>query len=311
MVEWIRAQACLRSRLRSRRRFYGHVCLLLAALAVACATGGRGDAGPVPLDVMTFNIRYGTAQDSTNAWPLRRGVLYDVIRAHSPQVLGLQEALRFQIDEIRGRLGGYAEVGVGRDDGREAGEYSAILYDSKRLEVLEQGTFWFSSTPETPGSTSWGNSITRISSWARFRDSADGGTFYVYNMHWDHQSQPSRDSSAVAVLRHLATVSPAEPIIVMGDFNAGETNSAYRVLLAGASRVDGAPRMLDTFRAVNPSASNVGTFHGFRGGADGEKIDAVLISTDWDVLAATIDRTAKDGRYPSDHYPVTARIIRR
>lgn len=285
--------------------------LLLIALVLACASGGRGDAGPVPLDVMTFNIRYGTAEDSTNAWPHRRDLLMGVIDSHDPQVLGVQEALRFQLDELGDAFGDYGEVGVGRDDGVEKGEYSAILYDSERLEVLEQGTFWFSSTPETPGSTSWGNRIPRIASWARFRDLAAGGTFYVYNVHWDHESQASRDSSAVLLLEHIAARAATDPVIVTGDFNAGEANSAYRTMLAGASRVEGAPRVIDTFRAVNPSAKNVGTYHGFRGGDDGEKIDAVLVSSEWDVIAASIDRTEEDGRYASDHYPVTARIIRR
>lgn len=284
--------------------------LLLIAFVLSCASGGRGDAGPVPLDVMTFNIRYGTAEDSTNAWPHRRDLLMDVIDSHDPQVLGVQEALRFQLDELRDAFGDYGEVGVGRDDGAEEGEYAAILYDAERLEVLEQGTFWFSSTPETPGSMSWGNRIPRIASWARFRDLAAGGTFYAYNVHWDHESQASRDSSAVVLLEHIAARPATDPVIVMGDFNAGEPNSAYRTMLAGASRVDGAPRVIDTFRAVNPSARNVGTYHGFRGGGDGEKIDAVLVSVEWDVIAASIDRTEEDGRYPSDHYPVTARIVR-
>lgn len=297
-----------------RARFvpcFAHVRLLFIALVVACASGGRGETDTLPLDVMTFNIRYGTAEDSTNAWPHRRDLLMDVIAGHDPQVLGVQEALRFQLDELSDEFGDYGEIGVGRDDGAEEGEYAAILYDTERLEVLEQGTFWFSSTPETPGSISWGNRIPRISSWARFRDVTDSTTFYVYNVHWDHESQASRDSSAVLLLEHLAGRPAADPVIVMGDFNAGEANSAFRTILASASRVEGAPRVLDTFRAIHPSARNVGTYHGFRGGGDGEKIDAVLVSTEWDVIAASIDRTAEDGRYPSDHYPVTARIILR
>lgn len=285
--------------------------LLLIALVWACASGGRGEADPTPLDVMTFNIRYGTARDGENAWPNRRELVIDVIRSHDPQVLGVQEALRFQLDELGAALSGYGEVGVGRDDGLEEGEYAAILYDTERLETIEQGTFWFSSTPETPGSMSWGNGITRIATWARFRDLAAEGTFYVYNLHWDHESQPSRDSSAVLLLEHLAARSSPDPVVVMGDFNAGESNTAYRTVLAGASRVEGAPRVIDTFRSANPSARNVRTAHGFRGGEDGEKIDAVLVSVEWDVIAASIDRTAEDGRYPSDHYPVTARIVRR
>lgn len=307
-----RMQASLRRPAGAPARcFPAGLYVLLVGLLLACAPVERGDVDAHALDVMTFNIRYGTAEDGGDAWPLRRELLLDVIRAHKPHVLGVQEALRFQLDDVQRPFTDYGEVGVGRDDGGEAGEYSAILYDTSRLEVLEQGTFWFSATPQVPGSVSWGNRITRIATWARFRDLASGAAFYVYNMHWDHESQASRDSSAVLVLHHLAERPVADPVIVMGDFNAGETNSAFRALLAGDSLVAAAPRLLDTFRAIHPSATDVGTFHEFIGGVEGEKIDGVLVSHDWRVLDASIVRTARDGRYPSDHYPVTARVILR
>ena len=119
---------------------------------------------------MSFNIRYGTAPDGENRWERRRESVVHVIREFDPAVVGLQEALRFQLNELRAALPGCEEIGVGRRDGREAGEYAAILYDRRRLEVVEQGTFWFSETPAVPGSTSWGNRITRICTWARFRE---------------------------------------------------------------------------------------------------------------------------------------------
>ena len=123
-----------------------------------------------PLTVMTFNIRYGTAKDGENEWSARRDMLFEVIRDTRPDLLGLQEALDFQIDEILAAVSGYAVVGVGRDDGAEKGEYSAILFRTERFHVAEAGTFWFSDTPAVPGSKSWGNQITRISSWARLID---------------------------------------------------------------------------------------------------------------------------------------------
>jgi endonuclease/exonuclease/phosphatase family metal-dependent hydrolase len=295
-----------------RERLRVFITVVVALAAAGCASAGRRPAPPLPIDVMTFNIRYGTAPDSANAWPHRRALLFNVVRGSEPEVLGVQEALRFQLDELRQAISRYAEVGVGREDGAEAGEYSAILYDTRRLELLDQGTFWFSSTPEVPGSKSWGNNITRICTWAHFRDRQRADEFYVYNVHWDHESQPSRDSSAVLLLRRITErADPSDPVIVMGDFNAGETNSAFRTLLTGGPRVEGAPRLLDTFRAVQPSARNVGTFHGFSGGTDGEKIDAVLVSADWEIEDADILRDAKDGRYPSDHFAVIARVFLR
>src|SRR5688572_24533450 len=160
---------------------------LLFLLALACAPSA-GDVRDSDLRVMSFNIRYGTARDSIDSWPHRREMVFDVMRSFDADIMGLQEALRFQLDEVGAALPAYAELGVGRDDGKTAGEYSAILYRRGRFDVLDQGTFWFSDTPATPGSASWGNRITRICTWARLRDRTGGRTFYVYNLHLDHES---------------------------------------------------------------------------------------------------------------------------
>jgi endonuclease/exonuclease/phosphatase family metal-dependent hydrolase len=277
------------------------VLLALATLLPAAARAQTQD-----LRVMSFNIRYGTADDGDDRWPLRSDLLVRVVRDFDPAILGVQEALRFQLDEMRADLGRYAEAGVGRDDGVTRGEYSAILFDTARVELVEQGTFWFSDSPTAPGSVSWGNTIPRICTWARFRDRVAGGTFYVYNVHWDHLSQPSRERSAALLLERIAARTPADPVIVLGDFNAGEANPAFASLTTSA-----AVPLRDTFRVLHADSTFVGTFHGFDGGSDGEKIDAVLASAGWDVRSAAIVRTAAEGRYPSDHYPVTAVLRRR
>lgn len=263
------------------------------------------------LKVMSFNIRYGTARDGDNAWELRRSVLLETIEAFGADVLGVQEALHFQLEELVAAMPRYRRIGVGRTDGVEAGEYAAILIDRSRLEVLEQGTFWFSDTPEVPGSTSWGNDIPRICTWARLRDRASGRPFYVYNVHWDHRSQPSRERSGELLIRSIARRAYGEdPVIVTGDFNAGETNAAFQRLLE-APEAPGATVLLDTFRSLHPAARDVGTFNGFEGTTTGDKIDAVLASGDWEVLAAEIIRDRRRGRYPSDHFPVTATVALR
>jgi endonuclease/exonuclease/phosphatase family metal-dependent hydrolase len=180
---------------------------------------------------MTFNIRYGTANDGENRWTNRREQLFDLLRTEGPDLVGLQEALRFQIDEIVAAVPGYAVVGVGRDDGKAAGELSAILFRAARFHVAASGTFWYSDTPEVPGSKSWGNRITRVCSWARFID-RDGSAFTHYNTHLDHESQPSREKSTALLLQRVGARVPAsEPAIVTGDFNAGESNAALHVLV--------------------------------------------------------------------------------
>lgn len=281
---------------------------------------------PSDLTVMTFNIRYGTARDGENSWPLRRELVFGVIAGHAPDIVGVQEALRFQLDEIREELPAYAETGVGRDDGRTAGEYSAILYRRDRFSALEGGTFWLSETPEVPGSMTWGNRIPRICTWVRLRERAGvgpgggGRTFYVFNVHLDHQSEDSRRRSAEMLAARIAGRDhPSDAVIVTGDFNCGEQSAAIRLLTgAGVSQGVRAPEgwrgLIDAFRAVNPPVGGEGTFHAFTGATDGERIDHILVGAGSghadtvEVIGAEIDRRGRGGRWPSDHFPVVAKI---
>jgi endonuclease/exonuclease/phosphatase family metal-dependent hydrolase len=260
---------------------------------------------------MSFNIRYGTAKDGDNHWTARRDQLFDLVRAQNADLIGVQEALDSQIREIIAAVPGYAVVGVGRDDAQARGEYSAILFRTDRLYVAESGTFWFSDTPEVPASKSWGNNITRICTWARFID-RDGRGFWHFNLHLDHQSQPSRERSTELLRRRIeARAFPREPVVVTGDFNVGEGNPALRALVA-AARPEGAQAgtpFLDTFRVVHPDERVVGTFSGFKfGQVNGDKIDYVLVQPGTEVLSAGIIRTSRSDRYPSDHFPVVARV---
>jgi endonuclease/exonuclease/phosphatase family metal-dependent hydrolase len=292
--------------LRSRRVSWVWLCVVCLAASLAAQTS-RPLPEPQPLTVMTFNIRYGTANDGDNHWTRRREFLFDVVREQSADLIGLQEALASQIDEIVAAVPGYAVVGVGRDDGRAAGEFSAILFRTSRLRVAESGTFWFSDTPAVPGSRSWGNSITRIATWARFID-RDGRGFWHFNLHLDHQSQPSRVRSTELLARRLADrAPPAEPVIVTGDFNVGEDNPAIHHLVGAPGGPKGT--LVDTFRVLHRDAQDVGTFNGFKfGSTTGSKIDYVLVQPETDVQSAAIVRTSRDGRYPSDHFPVTATV---
>jgi endonuclease/exonuclease/phosphatase family metal-dependent hydrolase len=271
----------------------------LAVLASLVLTAAALAAAPEPLTVMSFNIRYGTADDGPNRWELRRGSLIDLLKRHDPDVLGVQEALHFQLDEMLAALPEYRMVGVGRADGGHGGEYSAILYRASRLSAQRANTFWFSDTPDVIRSNTWGNAIERICTWALFDDKL-GRPFYVFNLHLDHVSQPSREKSVELLLNRIASRSPLAPAIVTGDFNTGEKNPATQAMLNV---------FRDTFRIVHPEATDVGTANQFTlGKVDGEKIDYVFVQPDAQVLSAEIIRTAADGRYPSDHFPVVARV---
>lgn len=287
---------------RSRRTAAIAAAIILTG---ACGPGPSVDSGAAaPLGtagairVLSYNIRYGTADDGENSWPARRELALRVIANERPDVIGIQEALRFQLDEIAAAFPRLAETGVGRDDGDDAGEYSAILFDRERFELLDGDTFWLSDTPEVASAT-WGNQIPRIVTWARLKDRRTERTLYVYNTHWDHESQPSREGSAALLARRIAArAHPTDRVLITGDFNAGERNPARAILREAG--------FTDTYRVLHRDAADVGTFHGFEGGRDGEKIDAVLASPGWRTWSAWIVTLNENGRYPSDHYPVMA-----
>jgi len=264
--------------------------------------------------VMSFNIRYGSADDGENSWEYRKQLVVEIIGEYQPQLVGLQEALKFQIEAIIEALPEYDYVGVGRDDGKEEGEYSAILYLKDRYRVLGHNTFWLSDSPRVPGSTSWGNSIPRIVTWAKLDDTQLGRKVYLYNTHFDHRSQPSREKSALLLAERVrGRDDPGVPAVITGDFNAGEYNSVVRYLVedqpinmsSGASVTNPQP-FKDTFRTRHPEAVKVGTFNRFEGYSVGEKIDYVFSTGQLEIISAMIIRDNDQGRYPSDHFPVMA-----
>ena len=259
------------------------------------------------IDALSFNIRFDTSKDGENAWPKRKEMVGQWVKSESPDVIGLQEALRHQIDDIKKVATAYSEYGVGRDDGKSRGEHCTILYLKKRfsLDKSDCGTFWFSDTPEKIASKSWGNEIPRICTWARFIEKKTDKGFYVYNVHYDHRSQPSRLGASELIIQRISKRKRSnEPIILMGDFNASENNPAIKIFK------DEPLNLVDTFRVVKPDEKMVKTFHGFRGGSfSGGKIDHVfMLPKMGKVSSAEIVRFNKEKRYLSDHYPVRAKL---
>lgn len=259
------------------------------------------------IDAVAFNIRFDNPKDGENAWPNRKEMVGKWIESESPDVIGLQEALRHQINDIKKVATAYSEYGVGRDDGKSRGEHCTILYLKKRftLDKKDCGTFWFSDTPEKIASKSWGNEIPRICTWARLIHKKTGKGFYLYNVHYDHQSQSSRIGASNLIIERISNRKQSnEPIILMGDFNAAEKNPAITVFKEEPLK------LVDTFRVVKPDEKMVKTFHGFRGGSFmGGKIDHVFILPKTaKVRSAEIVRFNKDERYLSDHYPVRAKL---
>jgi endonuclease/exonuclease/phosphatase family metal-dependent hydrolase len=221
----------------------------------------------------------------------------------------MQEALRFQLDEIRSELPDYSEIGAGRDDGKTSGEYSALLYKTDRFETCESGTFWFSDTPDVAGSKSWGNRIPRVCSWALLIDKDTKKGIYHYNVHLDNWSQYSRKKSIELLISKIYNRTHAYPVIITGDFNVSERNPVIRCLKGvGPATIPGFVPFIDAYREIHPRALG-GTYNFFIGFRFGPRLDYIFVSPDLLVRDAEIIRISFSGMYPSDHFPVKAYLM--
>ena len=261
--------------------------------------------------VMSFNIRNGRAEDGENRWEKRRDILFDVFRNYSPDVVGLQEAVSFQIDEICKALPEYGVV-KGSKEGKTNGQYVAILFRKERFDVEEYATFWFSRTPDLAGSKHPDNNWARTCTWAKVIDKKSGYGFFVYNL---HLGGLALEENIQLLGRRLRDRKPLYPVIVLGDFNADEDNPAILYMKGNISLkpedhdcADTNPvPLIDTFRNLHPDVK-AGTYGGFMDKNDGRKIDYVFVLPGTEIIEAQILHDNRDGRYPSDHFPVTARI---
>lgn len=261
-----------------------------------------------PVRVMSFNIRYGTAKDGENHWDKRKDFLADAVAAFAPDLLGTQETLDFQRDFLSQKLTGFEAFAAGRDDGKDKGEMAALYFRTARFEKLGGGHFWLSEKPDAVGSKGWDAALPRIATWVKLKDrtSPDALPVFFLNTHFDHRGQKARAESAKLIRAKLGDLGKGCRVVVTGDFNAGEGSDPYSALF-GDSDSKPSP-VVDTLRVHRPTrAKDEGTFSSFKATETaGDRIDWVACSRDWDVRLAGIDRTAKDGRTPSDHFPVYA-----
>ncbi|WP_406297726.1 endonuclease/exonuclease/phosphatase family protein [Embleya sp. NBC_00888] len=249
-----------------------------------------------PLHVMTFNLR-GPENPTPNSWRERRPLVLELIRRERPHVLGTQEGrwhqLRPLARELRAR---YDWIGLGREGGSRS-EFCAVFYDVERLEPLAFDHVWLSAFPRLIGSRTWGNwRHPRMMTWIRFRDLATDTEFGFVNTHWDHVSANARRRSAHATRALLARRFAGEPAIVVGDFNVGAAGAPHAVLTAGGLLRD------------TGAADATRTYNNWEPPVDGERIDWILATADFDVVDARTLTWTRDGRCPSDHWPVQARL---
>jgi endonuclease/exonuclease/phosphatase family metal-dependent hydrolase len=279
------------------------VCCAMIMLATT-ATAQTPSPARLPFNAATWNLRLDLASDGPNAWPQRREMAKALILYHEFDLLGTQEGLINQVRDLEA-LPGFARVGVGRDDGQEAGEHAAIFYRQARFALLDHGDFWLSPTPDVP-SLGWdARCCKRLATWARLRDVANNQVFYVYSVHFDHEGEVARRESAKLMLQKMAQIAdrlgPA-PIVCLGDFNSTPDTPQIRTM-AGTLR---------DARAISatPPYGPEGTFNGFKLDAPmAERIDYVFVSPGVRVLKYGVLSDSLHRRYPSDHHPVVVRLL--
>jgi endonuclease/exonuclease/phosphatase family metal-dependent hydrolase len=300
------------------------IALLIAAAAIASPHRSRADEPKTAananssrdLTVMTFNIRFNNPEDGKNAWPNRRDGVAELVKRQKPDLLGLQEALHGQITDLKERLGDeYDWYGVGRDDGKEKGEFAPVFYRRERFEMHDKGSFWLSETPDKIGSKGWDAALPRVATWLKLKDKATDKPLLFGNVHFDHRGQQARRDSARLLRRKLREIAGDAPIALVGDFNATPDSSPHAALISKdeLKTEDGKPASAAVFRDAyglveKPTGPNT-TWNGFQKASDGARIDHVLIDEKWTALTyAVIDETMKDGRFYSDHFPIVAKI---
>lgn len=249
----------------------------------------------------TFNVRYANPNDTGNLWEDRLPHVMSLIQFHKIGLFGTQEGLSHQVKQMSDGLG-YEYLGVGRDDGAEKGEYTAILFDPKLYKLEDSGTFWLSPTPETP-SKGWDASLNRICSWGKFKDQ-NNQEFYVFNVHYDHIGQQAREESSKLVVAKVKEINSKNlPVILMGDFNVTPENPAYTTITSDPNWQDA--RLISKIPAYGPK----GTFSAF----DWERmpdgiIDHIFVQGKMEVIRHGILTDNYGLKYPSDHFPVMVEI---
>lgn len=275
------------------------IVALALLLSIHAASMAQNDHSNV-YDIASFNIRMDTPKDSLDAWDYRKDMVNGLIEFHDLDIVGVQEGFIHQLKDIL-RIKRFRYVGVGRDDGKDAGEHCAIFYDVNKFEVLDKGDFWYSETPEIPGKGWDAECCNRICSWVKLKDKKNGKSFYVFNSHFDHQGKIARIESAKLMVKKIAEIAHGAPVIAMGDFNSTPDSEQIATINGALS---------DSFKITKtPAYGPVGTTNQFNWDAPmKQRIDYIFVNKSVDVLkyATLVDALHK--RFPSDHLPVVNRV---
>lgn len=256
--------------------------------------------------IMSYNIRYDNPDDAPNNWDNRKEQVANLIRFYEPAFVGTQEGLLHQLEYLEEELNNYKWIGVGRDDGSVSGEFSALFYDTTKVELIagSEQTIWLSETPSKP-SKSWDAALPRILTYGQFRDQSSGRQLFVFNTHFDHQGDTARAKSAEMIVNKIDAVAGDSPAVVTGDFNIIPESKPYAILTSDRSPLQ------DAFDiTAQPHLGPLFTFEGFhvRSGSEKRRIDYIFVNDEIQVIKHAIISNFRDTRYPSDHLPVISEI---
>lgn len=253
----------------------------------------------------TFNIRYDNPADGQNNWRFRKDKVSDFIKKNLIDIVGMQEVLHNQLEDLKTRLPEYAEVGVGRDDGKTKGEYAPIFFRKDKFELLDSHTFWLSQYPDSAGFIGWDGACTRIATWAKLKDKKTGKVFMAINTHFDHVGTEARKNSALLIIKKIKEIVGNQPAVLTGDFNVSEKWEAYKTITTNAFV------MKDAYKITKKKEGVAYTFHNFgrEPMAKREKIDYIFVTPQITVSDVYIPQEAKGPTgYLSDHNPHVATL---
>ncbi len=270
--------------------------VFLLSLAVMLLCGGCGNREKdVEIKYISYNIRYANTSDGDNAWDIRKPATKEMIEREQPDVFGLQEALIGQLQYIDSNFPQYSRVGVGRDDGKEEGEFMAVYYRSDKFKLLKNGDFWLSETPDEC-SMGWDAACRRIVTWAKLKDKETGKVFYAFNTHLDHVGEVAREQSILLIVKKIDEIVKKDkaPVFLSGDFNSNVNSAIFDPLKS----------IMKDSRAILPESEWIPTYNNYGNGGDA-MIDYIFYKN-----AEVLDFKTLNGDYGkpyiSDHYPVMA-----
>lgn len=283
------------------KKIYLFSALIIVGLFISYAATKKETVAST-LNIATYNLRMDTESDSLDAWRHRKEAVKGLIRFHDFDIFGTQEGFKHQLDGIL-ELGNYAYVGGGRDDGKDAGEHSAIFYKKNRFELLENGDFWYAENPDVPGKGWDATCCNRICSWAKFKDTKTGKEFFFFNSHYDHEGQIARKNSSLLLLRKIEEIAGNNTVFCTGDFNATPDSEPIQIILN-----DG--KLKDSYHtSAQPPYGTEGTFNAFRLHAPmKDRIDYIWVTEDVTVNKYGVLNDMHYGHFPSDHFPVMINV---